>query len=155
MKNIILTFVVALFMVSCSSKNIVSKSYTSENIYSSYNITYPQDTNMTSKYEIISQNLQEKLQKQNIKNGSDLQIDIKFASYDEGNRFLRYVIGFGAGQAKIIVVTNFYNNNKKHLGTLQTQANIAAGLLGGGSDTSLSLVADKIISFAKKHYFVK
>jgi uncharacterized protein DUF4410 len=87
--------------------------------------------------------------------GSQLKIKWQFKALDEGNRALRYFVGFGAGKGKIAVQARFFDERGRELATVQSEGTIAMGAFGGSYDTALSECADAIAKYARANFLAK
>ena len=71
--------------------------------------------------------------------GDDLDININIENFNEGNRALRYWVGFGAGKATSKIVTTLVDKESgKIVGNIQTDGMLSMGVLGGNSKDVLS-----------------
>ncbi len=154
-KNIFTLSILVLFLAGCSSKNLSKSIYSSNEFYSNYNVTYQNnDIKLTKSYELLKSTIEEKFKKLHVKKGNDLNIKVSITNFDEGNRALRYIIGFGAGSAKAIIKTRFYNKSNTLLGEIETESNLYMGIFGGSSDKVFDLTAEKIVDFARENYLI-
>lgn len=82
-------------------------------------------------------------------------IDCKISSYDEGNRALRYFVGFGAGAANSLIKVDLFNHNKENVGSFEIKASLRMGGFGGNAKDILNKSAKVIVKYIKKHYINK
>ena len=111
-------------------------------------------TNISSEQKkVFVKKLTELFLKDKYTQGSGIKIKYSFLAYNEGNRFVRYMIGFGAGKGKIIVKTTFYDaQTNQPLGETETEAELSMGLFGGSMDETFESAAEDIYKFVKSHY---
>jgi hypothetical protein len=84
--------------------------------------------------------------------GNDLTIKWSFIGYDEGNQFVRWAIGFGAGEAMMVVRADYFDATGKKLASIQAHGTVSMGLFGGSSDDALKNVADQIARYAEANF---
>lgn len=114
------------------------------------------DTIPAEKRELFKSKLQELLIKDGYTDNGALKIECSFETYDEGNRVARYVIGFGAGKAEIVVKTSYYDTNtNKLLAETSTKGELAMGMFGGSFDGTLIKAAEDIHKFTKENFMTK
>lgn len=155
MKHAIYMILISFVILGCSSKNLSQEVYSHDKIYSSYNVVYPKDTNLTKAYEALKSNIDKKMNELKFTNGDEFTIKVKILSFKEGNRALRYFVGFGAGSAKTLIETKYYDKSDNLLGKLKTKSSLSMGIFGGDSNEILNLVAEKIVNFAKENYLIE
>lgn len=110
----------------------------------------PQD-----KKTIFENKLKETFVKNNYKNANGLKIKYSFLGYDEGNQFVRYMVGFGAGSGKLTVRTTFIDSKTEQvLGSIETEGTLSMGAFGGDFDGAIDKVANDIYEFAKNNYMI-
>ena len=79
-------------------------------------------------------------------------IDCRILNYDEGNRALRYFIGFGAGQANTIIHTKVINDNNVTIGEFGVEAVLRGGIFGGNDKKMLVSSASLIYKQVMKNF---
>ncbi|MBR4140898.1 MAG: DUF4410 domain-containing protein [Campylobacter sp.] len=84
--------------------------------------------------------------------GDELLIDCRILNYDEGNRALRYFIGFGAGQANTIIHTKVINDNNVTIGEFGVEAVLRGGIFGGNDKKMLVSSASLIYKQVMKNF---
>ena len=84
--------------------------------------------------------------------GRELTIRWRLVGYHEGSRALRYLVGFGAGQGKIVVQAIFLDPRGKEVGAIKAEGSITMGAFGGSYETALSKCADAIAEYATKTF---
>jgi hypothetical protein len=84
--------------------------------------------------------------------GTQLTIKWQVVKYDEGIRALRYVVGFGAGQGKIVVKARFLDEKGRQIAAIQSEGTITMGAFGGAYETALSKCADAIGKYTKETF---
>ena len=105
------------------------------------------------KIDYFQKKLTEMFEKDNYKQGQGLKIKYSFRAYNEGNRFVRYMIGFGAGKGKMVINTKFYDATTGiKLSETDTEADVSMGLFGGSFDEALDKAVEEIYKFAKNNY---
>lgn len=84
--------------------------------------------------------------------GNDLTIKWSFMGYEEGNQFVRWAIGFGAGEAMMVVRADYFDSSGKKLASIQAHGTVSMGLFGGSHDDALKNVADQIARYAEANF---
>lgn len=84
--------------------------------------------------------------------GDALTLRYRFIQYDEGNRALRYLIGFGAGKGKMTTEVTFHDQAGTELGKIAVEGEIIMGILGGDFDAAISAAAKKIADYTIKTF---
>lgn len=84
--------------------------------------------------------------------GKDLVIKWGFIGYDPGSQFTRWFIGFGAGEAKMVVRAEFFDPAGTKLASIQADGSVSGGFFGGSSDDGLTEVADQIAKYAEANF---
>ncbi|MEY2438837.1 MAG: hypothetical protein QOI34_222, partial [Verrucomicrobiota bacterium] len=85
--------------------------------------------------------------------GNQLTIKWQLVTYREGSRALRYVVGFGAGQGKVVVKARFLDERGREVAALQSEGTITMGAFGGAYQTALSKCADAIAKYSKETFY--
>ncbi|WP_267523146.1 DUF4410 domain-containing protein [Campylobacter sp. MG1] len=84
--------------------------------------------------------------------GRDLKIKCNTVSYDEGNRFARYMIGFGAGAASSVIDIRLIDDNGNEINKFEITTKLSMGAFGGSDKNMLDVAADKIVKHIKENY---
>lgn len=84
--------------------------------------------------------------------GRELKIQCNILNYDEGSRFARYMVGFGAGSASSVIEIKLLDSNDIEIKTFEVATKLTAGAFGGDDKNMLDTAADKIIDYVKKNY---
>ncbi|EOZ3533516.1 DUF4410 domain-containing protein, partial [Campylobacter upsaliensis] len=69
-----------------------------------------------------------------------------------GNRFARYMIGFGAGAATTTIKIELKNQQNEKIGEFEVSAEMKMGAFGGSALNTLEESAVKIVNFVEKNY---
>ena len=85
--------------------------------------------------------LKTRLTKLGYKQGDDLTINYDIQLFDEGNRALRYIVGFGAGKAETSILTTIRNKSGKEIGNIKTNADLKIGFFGGNAENIIKNAA--------------
>ena len=96
----------------------------------------------------------EKLQKNGVKFGDDLRIDCSDLSFDEGNRFARWMLP-GAGSAKASVNIKIPDKSSKMIATFDASATMGMGAFGGDADGVFEYLADEIVKQTINNFYTK
>ena len=86
------------------------------------------------------------------KPGEEMTIEYRFLVYDEGSRVKRHVIGFGAGEAEILVQAVFKDTTGQPLGRVETTGRVTSGIVGGDFKDAFNRAAEKIAAYAAETY---
>ncbi len=74
-----------------------------------------------------------------------MDVNVNIENFNEGNRALRYLVGFGAGKATSKIVTTLVDKESgKIVGHIQTDGMLAMGAFGGNSGDILKRSAKDI-----------
>jgi hypothetical protein len=84
--------------------------------------------------------------------GEALTIRYRFIQFDEGNRALRYLLGFGAGKGTMTVEVTFVDQQQKELAKINVGGEISMGVLGGDFDEAISRAAREVADYTKKSF---
>lgn len=84
--------------------------------------------------------------------GDALTLRYRFIQFDEGNRALRYLIGFGAGKGKMTAEITFLDKEQKELGKISVEGEIIMGVFGGDFDAAISAAAKKVADYTIKTF---
>lgn len=146
MRKILMVLGLAALVTACSSTNTqVKQGFTSTQKQDSYQII----PNTSNEYDVyFEQALEKSLQKAKFNQKGELSDSIieYGLSMDEGNRALRYFVGFGAGQAKAMINVKIFNRaDKKLLADLSTEATLSIGVFGGEAKGILDNAAEDIV----------
>lgn len=141
----------SLFLSACATKNIhnVQLEENGEDI-KVYSSAYA-ECGETEEEKYLEEQIIERLEDENIY-GKDLVVKCKILHYDEGNRFARYMVGFGVGAATSTIKVFLETKDGKELGNFETTANMGMGFFGGSALNTLEGSADIIVDFISKNY---
>lgn len=86
--------------------------------------------------------------------GNDLIIEYRFIQFDEGNRFVRYLVGglTNAGEGAMTIEIVFKNKNKEVLNKIQVGGRITAGLFGGSFDYAVEEAANQVVKYTVTNF---
>lgn len=87
--------------------------------------------------------------------GDDLVVQCKILHYDEGNRFLRYTVGFGAGEASVSASIELFNQQDESRGSFDINASLKAGAFGGDASGLFTDIAEGVVEKIKNEYITK
>jgi hypothetical protein len=76
----------------------------------------------------------------------------RFVQYDERNRALRYLVGFGAGKGTMTAEVTFPDKSGAELGKVAVAGEIIMGFFGGDFDAAISAAAKKIADYTIKTF---
>lgn len=86
------------------------------------------------------------------KEGDDVTISYSVDAFDEGNRALRMIVGFGAGKGKMEFSTVLKDKSGKSLGNISTESALKMGFFGGSLD---NLIRKNAITVATRIHKAK
>lgn len=75
--------------------------------------------------------------------GRDLKIKCNTLDYDEGNRFARYLVGFGAGAASSVIDVRLIDSNGNEIKKFEMTTKLTMGAFGGSDKNMLDIAAEK------------
>lgn len=90
--------------------------------------------------------------RQDFPTGDDMTVEYRFIKFDEGDRALRYLVGFGAGKGEMAVEAKFIDANGTHLATVESEGEITMGVFGGSFDDAIENAAAELHEFAVKNF---
>ena len=64
-----------------------------------------------------------------------MRLGCAFLDYNEGNRALRYIIGFGAGRATSTTLVKLYDNTNSLVDEFEVGTNMTMGAFSGSADS--------------------
>ena len=115
--------------------------------------TVPVAADIVTRFQLV---LDEALYDENhFQRGNQLKIKWRMAAFDEGNRALRYLVGFGAGKGKIVVTAKFYDQQGHEVGAIKSQGSIIGGAFGGSYQSAMSVCADAIGKYARDNFLAR
>lgn len=82
-----------------------------------------------------------------------LVVEYRFMQYDEGNRAVRYMVGFGAGKGEVSIEVTFKNQAGDQLSRIQVGGEMAMGLAGGSIKQALDRAAMEAGEYAKTNFY--
>lgn len=90
----------------------------------------------------------------NYKYGNDITLSYSFECIQEGNRFMRYMIGpfSDTANGKLIVAVTYLDPFNKIVGKIESQAKISGGLWGGSFDNAIEKVAQEITEYTVTNF---
>lgn len=151
--------IVALSLLGCSSSSTMvlhpNKQLATAN-YQNYMIKEVVIANNVPQKQraYFQQKLQSLITKKGFHQGKDLTLKYSFLTYNEGNRFSRYMLGGlgGAGKGELVVKVEYYNRRGKKVGEIQSKGELGAGVFGGSFQGTLDKVAEEISEYTLKNY---
>ncbi|HFC8547942.1 TPA: DUF4410 domain-containing protein [Neisseria lactamica] len=145
MKKLLALTASVLALSACSTTSTVDFSQ-KEKSYRSYTIRdLSQDHIPSDTRALFIQNLNHELAALGYAVGDDLDVNVNIENFNEGNRALRYLVGFGAGKATSKIVTTLVDKESgKIVGHIQTDGMLAMGAFGGNSGDILKRSAKDI-----------
>lgn len=145
MKKLLTLTALAFALSACSTTSTVDFGQ-KEKSYHSYTIRdLSQDHIPSDTRTLFTQYLNNELTALGYTVGDDLDININIENFNEGNRALRYWVGFGAGKATSKIVTTLVDKESgKIVGNIQTDGMLAMGVFGGNSKDVLKRSAKDI-----------
>ena len=145
MKKLLTLTALAFALSACSTTSTVDFGQ-KEKSYHSYTIRdLSQDHIPSETRALFIQYLNNELTALGYTVGDDLDININIENFNEGNRALRYWVGFGAGKATSKIVTTLVDKESgKIVGNIQTDGMLAMGAFGGNSKDVLKRSAKDI-----------
>lgn len=139
----------ALLLSACSTANIHNVQ-TAEVKTDDFLYAYA-DCGESEEEKYLEQQIIQLLRAKNIY-GRDLVIKCKILHYDEGNRFARYMVGFGAGAATSTIKIELENQKNDKIGSFEVSAEMKMGVFGGSALNTIEESAKKIVDYIDKNY---
>lgn len=144
MKKMMVFLFTVFFLTTCSTTS-VSTLKSDGKVYQGYSIKNVSSRNIDPvAIGTFEKQLDQELKSLGYRLGKDIEIQYDIRSFDEGNRALRYLVGFGAGAAKSHIETTLVDLQGKALGTVSTEAVLAMGAFGGDGMTPIENAAKDI-----------
>ena len=79
--------------------------------------------------------------------GDQLTVKYRFTQFDQGNRALRYMIGFGAGKGTMTIDVGFYDPQGVKLADIDVGGELSVGFFGGDIDEAVSKAAKEVAEY--------
>lgn len=135
MKKLLIAISASFLLAACSTTTSISNLPTSPQLYQTYKINDVSNQNVDKRIrQIFMDTLKKRLTKLGYQQGDALSIDYNIQLYDQGNRALRYFVGFGAGKAETTILTIIKNKSGKNIGNIKTNADLKIGFFGGNAE---------------------
>lgn len=100
----------------------------------------------------IEAKINELLEK-NKKKGNNLEIYCELTEYVEGNRALRYFVGFGAGRGKSMTLVKLVDTNtKQQIADFKVEGGLTMGAFGGDPQGMLNETGETIFKQVKDNF---
>lgn len=137
----------AAVLSACSTTSQVDFKKT-EKTYASYVVRDASEENIPEdKRKLLLDYLNQELSQMGYKTGEDLEIVISVKKFNEGNRALRYWVGFGAGKASSEIATTLVDKESGNVvANIKTDGSLSMGFFGGNADSILKRAAKDIAS---------
>ena len=84
--------------------------------------------------------------------GNELKVQYQITFVNEGNRALRWALGFGVGKGTITVQATFKDSTGKQIGTITLAGDVSGGMYGGSIYSAAENCADQISDYATDNY---
>lgn len=84
--------------------------------------------------------------------GDGLTVEYRFLQFDEGNRALRYTIGYGAGKGGITIEVKFKDASGQQISRINVGGEIQSGLAGGSIKQALDRAAMEAAEYARINF---
>jgi ribosome-associated translation inhibitor RaiA len=101
----------------------------------------------------FSEKLKQKLyEEEGYLEGKDITIEYRFVQVNKGNRFIRWLIGFGTGKGAIRIEAKFKNTAGDVTSNIQAEGTISGGILGGEFYSAIDKAVSEMIKYIKQYY---
>ena len=84
--------------------------------------------------------------------GNDITVSYRFIQFEEGNRAIRYLVGFGAGKGSLTIESTFTDATGNELAKIQSEGEISVGVLGGSFKEAVAKAARETSDFALANF---
>lgn len=84
--------------------------------------------------------------------GKDLTLRYRFTHFDEGDRALRYVVGFGAGKGVMTAEVTFFDVGGSKVAQINVDGEITMGFFGGDFDIAVTQAAREVADYTLKEF---
>lgn len=149
MKKIIIfcAILMAISLSGCSNAKMANLQIINEQKFASVDVECDKSKKENQELEIA---IRKQLQEQQIKFGDDLQIKCFFDKYDEGNRFLRWLIGI-VGRGESNAQFKLYDMSNSEVASFEISDFIAGGIFGGKADF-VNETAKEVVKIIKEKF---
>jgi hypothetical protein len=101
-------------------------------------------------HRIFVEKLESMLYTNDFYRGNDLTLRWRVTKSDRGSRALRYLVGFGAGRAEMLVESVVVNSKGKVIGSGVADGDQTMGVMGGSFASAVEEAAEKTAEIARK-----
>lgn len=84
--------------------------------------------------------------------GDGIILRYRFLKLDEGDRALRYIVGFGAGKGEMTVEVTYLDMQGTELARAEFESELSMGFFGGDFDQAISSAAKEIADYTKANF---
>lgn len=84
--------------------------------------------------------------------GGDLLVEYRVLVFDPGDRGLRYLVGFGAGEGEMVVETTYRDAGGRELSKIETSGRVTMGWFGGDFKDAYDRIIEKVVQFTKSTF---
>ena len=104
--------------------------------------------------KVFGERLSKKL-RQHFVEGHEITAHYKVVTFNPGSRFMRYMVGMGAGKGTASIRVNFVDGAGQSIGVIDVEGNIVMGTFGGSSKIAIEEAADEAAEYAIKSFAKK
>lgn len=101
-------------------------------------------------HRIYVEKLESLLYAKDFYRGSDLTLRWRLTKCDRGSRALRYLVGFGAGRAEMLVEVVVVDSKGKVIGNGVADGDQTMGVMGGSFASAVEEAAEKTAAIARQ-----
>lgn len=161
MKQFVLICVAALVVSACGTSRNIVENNTAEHVrVRTFQIQHTNDTVYVPQrtqnrfHEVLAN---EFYRNAGFSYGDGITVRYRFVSLTQGNRAMRFLAGGigNAGQASLVIESEFLDENGTVLATIQTEGRIDSGLLGGSYNSAMERAAEEITAYARENFYAR
>ncbi|RIY33510.1 DUF4410 domain-containing protein [Psittacicella gerlachiana] len=161
--SLIIAIFCSFFLASCSVNTVMEKNPEATFDYRGFKVVNTSDLNDETIKEAsirFTQRLDKTLHQYFINEQEDVEVQVHVERYKPGSRLLRYLIGFGAGQAHLLAEVTIISKRQESYGrtdvTIVTSSRIFMGIFGGNAKSSIDRAVRQVVrDILKEKFFVR
>jgi hypothetical protein len=106
-------------------------------------------------HRVFIEKLESQLYTNDFYRGNDLTLRWQITKCDRGSRALRYLVGFGAGRAEMLVEAVILDSKGKVIGSGVADGDQTMGVMGGSFASAVEEAAEKTAAIARRAAYTR
>ena len=154
--NTLLALVTIAILSGCGTARIIVTDHP-EKRYSSSNITIQRSDSTVQVPDEMVSHFDSALRKElmtSFTTGKDLTVEYRFVSFQQGDRFKRYLAGGigNWGEGNLIIEAKYIDSEGAQIAKVQTDAKIDSGFFGGSIKSALEKAAKELSDYTISNF---